>query len=355
MAVGTVNKRAFTLVELLVVIAIIGVLVALLLPAVQAAREAARRAQCQNNAKQLTLALLNYHDTFDGFPPGANFTDPMKSNNRVVTSEAEWSWGAYLLPFIEQNALHDQLRVTERTPASKPHIQIADSANGPRVIELLESRIDAFRCPSDDGPDLNELRQGNGGIPSAASNYVGVNGPGWGDPGSKWLKRTDGEGEPTGIFNIIRPQGLGDVTRLREVTDGSSNTAIIGERAWQSCGVLTNGALALLLWDDSQAREAWGMSDVLGSGTASMNGCPLSGFDRADDGNQDDPFRAGFSSAHPGGGFFGFCDGSVHFISENIDHSIEVATNAQQAFNQINSVYEYIMSIDDGRAFSLED
>ena len=92
------HRRAFTLVELLVVIAIIGILVALLLPAIQAAREAARRTQCSNNIKQIGIALQNFHDTYKKFPPAAGDDDTN-----------EWGWGTYLLSFMEQGVLYDQL------------------------------------------------------------------------------------------------------------------------------------------------------------------------------------------------------------------------------------------------------
>ena len=100
----SVNRSGFTLVELLVVIAIIGILIALLLPAVQAAREAARRSQCSNNLKQLGLAMHNYHDTFKSLPPGwANAVG--HGNNYAL-----WGWGAMILPFVEQGALHRERR-----------------------------------------------------------------------------------------------------------------------------------------------------------------------------------------------------------------------------------------------------
>src|ERR1700704_1172169 len=95
-------RRGFTLVELLVVIAIIGILVALLLPAVQSAREAARRTQCTNNLKNLAIGLHNYHDTYKAFPPGFDFGDWWV---------ATWGWSYHTLPFIEERALHDQLAV----------------------------------------------------------------------------------------------------------------------------------------------------------------------------------------------------------------------------------------------------
>lgn len=86
---------------------------------------------------------------------------------------------------------------------------------------------------------------------------MGVNGHGSSDPQSRWLKRTDGQGEPLGVFNIIRPQGDGTVRDIADIIDGTSKTVIIGERAWLVSDATANAALALIMWDDSQARERW--------------------------------------------------------------------------------------------------
>src|SRR5688500_11330903 len=120
-------RRAFTLVELLVVIAIIGILVALLLPAVQAARESARRMQCSNNLKQLGLAFHNYHDNYKQFPMAWFITGTTPWNSKA--------WGVSLLPFIEQQPLHDQYD-------SK---RLANFGNNPTVIR---TPIAVFICPS---------------------------------------------------------------------------------------------------------------------------------------------------------------------------------------------------------------
>ena len=166
------KRKAFTLVELLVVIAIIGILIGLLLPAVQAAREAARRTQCTNNLKQIGLAFHNYHDTYPKgtFPPGIQcggyfyHSDPTQKTNHGTG----WGWGTFILRFIEQESLSDNLQVGARWPEGAPET-------------LRFTTIDSYLCPSDPSAEINEWRAINedGGIPfdnnksSATSNYIG--------------------------------------------------------------------------------------------------------------------------------------------------------------------------------------
>src|SRR5687767_6150215 len=141
------ERRAFTLVELLVVIAIIGVLVALLLPAVQAARESARRMQCSNKLKQLGLAIQNYHDTFQVYPP-QSFPAHGSTN--------AWGWGPMIFPFLELQALHETLQPNSRMPpgvfaGTLPPAQTQFSGG-----MILQQRVPAFICPSDGNTVLNQ-------------------------------------------------------------------------------------------------------------------------------------------------------------------------------------------------------
>jgi prepilin-type N-terminal cleavage/methylation domain-containing protein len=129
---------AFTLVELLVVIAIIGILVALLLPAIQAAREAARRSQCQNNIKQIGLALQNYHSARNSFPPGAAFQEGS-------------TWSAYILPYMEESAAASALKIDLVSP--KPYSSSSKSYTATGNLIALETLIAAFRCPSQFMPE----------------------------------------------------------------------------------------------------------------------------------------------------------------------------------------------------------
>jgi prepilin-type N-terminal cleavage/methylation domain-containing protein len=289
MKVSARARRGFTLIELLVVIAIIAILIALLLPAVQQAREAARRSTCKNNLHNIGLALHNYHETFGIFPMGG-FDYKNNANHEG------WGWGAYILPQMEQGPLFNKMGVNRRR--LKQMLDVS-GANG---RQLAQTRLSAFVCPSD--PDSNSgLMDGgrmNGGsgrhfngdssvnnnFRVAKSNYVGV--CGYFDV--DWEKND-------GVLFMNSP------IRIRDITDGTSNTFAVGER------------------DRRCAHGAWvGNRNATGGGpqgadyTLGKVSRPLN-----ESSNASHRCVEGFSSAHVGGGHFLFCDGKVAFISDNIN------------------------------------
>ncbi|EAQ81422.1 DUF1559 domain-containing protein [Blastopirellula marina] len=327
----TTGKHGFTLVELLVVIAIIGVLIALLLPAVQQAREAARRMQCTNHLKQLALALHNYHDTFGAFPA---ISYDHEVNGGDETRHASWSWGTMILPQIEQTAAYDILS------PSKPD-RMHEAVNKAEKLRVLQSPITSWRCPSDVGPALNsrlKINNGSGNqsqdVEIATANYLGVNHSG--DIG-----RTTKIAAVNGIFvagtNVAQNRRM--VCRLRDVLDGTSNTAMVGERAWMLGGVELGAGLIYGHTGNEDIEDCHNYMDgfiaVVGGGKTHINmndTCGTACDDR--DGRQ------GFSSLHPGGSQFAFADGSVHLLSENIDDDFG---------GPVDTTYERILSCNDGQ------
>lgn len=205
-----VRQRAFTLVELLVVIAIIGVLVALLLPAVQAAREAARRTQCSNNVRQIGLSFQNFHDTYNCLPPAkltnANFPNPVHVKF-AIPGGVEHGWAVFLLPFMEQKNLSDRYRLDRTWDAVE---------NRP----VITTHVNTLRCPSTPkgkrvDPNQNNAACGDYGV----LNYV--------EPQLSNMGLLDGQ---TGnlLDGVMRTNEL---HRFADVTDGLSNTTWLAEDA----------------------------------------------------------------------------------------------------------------------------
>jgi len=285
------NRGGFTLVELLVVIAIIGVLIALLLPAVQQAREAARRMTCSNKMRQIGIAMHNYHDTHGSFP----FALLYRTGVSGAEDHRVHSGFAVILPFVEQTALYEQLRADTNGFGT----DYGDGANDPSATV-----VDAFLCPSDVMADLNPLRQDNG-----KSNYVMIAGARRDDDSSfacadNWFGRTDG------MFYASSD------TSFRDITDGTSNTAMIGER---DGGDGKGGSQRhAAIWVGS--RHAKWMNAVAGctdgSNTSLLLNTPA---------NNGTSQWNSLGSFHSGGAHFTLADASTRFVAETIDNDLYTA------------------------------
>ncbi|WP_437206337.1 DUF1559 family PulG-like putative transporter [Planctomicrobium sp. SH664] len=304
------QRLGFTLIELLVVIAIIAVLIALLLPAVQQAREAARRSQCKNNLKQIGLAMHNYHDVFNLFPPGLIMqrADPDYTDGGNDKNVESWAWGAFLLPYVEQGALYNQLGIGNGTRLDTI-INNTDLENTPLAV---------YRCPSDIGPAIREY---SGYAQWATSNYKACTGH-----RRDALTLSVVPEARSGIFWQDSKIGI------RDVTDGTSNTILVGEIAYQRGVLLPRAAV----WIGS-LRACGGNSakDVFANARGAIN----------HSNNVSNELNESFSSVHTGGAQFVFGDGSVRFISENIHY----VTNGSNNTSVVDSTYERLTAREDGQ------
>jgi prepilin-type N-terminal cleavage/methylation domain-containing protein/prepilin-type processing-associated H-X9-DG protein len=326
--VSKCKRKAFTLVELLVVIAIIGILVALLLPAIQAAREAARRSQCVNNMRQVAIAMHNFHDA-NGHQVQYHLAfnaSTVSSSRGGGTQDYNWSWpgavwSVLILPYMEEQALYDRF---DKEVTMK-------HANNAQLVQIV---VNTYICPTGlgassadgQGPVFSDRRDlaGTGPNPALGLYYPVSMGPtepdscrfcSVGSTGSPNNYCCQGRGYGTaGYDGKIGPDGgLGDSSTgmfarspwkryYKQVTDGLSHTFLLGEALPNECIYQSQYAPNFSL-----------------SGTS----IPLNNFDdgcAAGPGPGCHQVACGFKSAHPGGAHFAMVDGSVHFIAEGIEY-----------------------------------
>lgn len=304
--------RAFTLVELLVVIAIIGILIALLLPAVQAAREAARRSQCSNNLKQYGLALHNYHDIYKVFPPGG-MQDPATGN---WNGRPNVGWQVRILPYCEQQPLWDAVVVGDSQTPSIPYYDVTVDGGPARLQEVPYSR-----CPSDgEGPDVSaDWAQSNYSgclgsqrTPSSdsACNIFDTAGVNYENPGGN-----AGHGNSSSKANIsgMFTRWGGFSIDFSAVKDGTSNVLFVGE-ILPMCHDHTGG-----WWSYNGMANAHASTAVPPNEMTTCPGELNPTFPNCTNKNNWN-LSWGFRSNHPGGAQFLLVDASVQFIPETIDY-----------------------------------
>lgn len=313
MSLPTFRRSGFTLVELLVVIAIIGVLIALLLPAVQQAREAARRIECNNKLKQLGLALHNHHDTYGQFPAGALMGDGETTACNTNISRRR-PWTVSILPFLELGNLYDRVDLNSDFVCSN-----AEGPTSGNNRDVWKTNVEAFQCPSYPGSAVDKNH----------SNYYGVMGGGASGLGNC---QSSNVGRRFYINGILFQNSK---TNFASITDGSSNTFLVGETRYQ----LLDGGRSdthWLGWASTNRGGGSSVTGVLSAAQLAINACGGdchgdrydTTFDSAG-GSYSVPGGLGqglhqrtFGSFHPGGCLFLLGDGSVHFLSETMDLTI---------------------------------
>jgi prepilin-type N-terminal cleavage/methylation domain-containing protein/prepilin-type processing-associated H-X9-DG protein len=335
------SRRAFTLVELLVVIAIIGVLVALLLPAVQAARESARRMQCGNKLKQISLATHNYHDTFLLFPPQGLPTHG---------SRHSWGWAPMIFPYMELQPLYDAIRPNVNMTAPTTNVGIGSLPLANTVFSgglLLQQRVASFICPSDTGPLLNPFYANPRNNANPANHYSKSN-----------YVCNQQVIAFAAMFNQLPPPVC---TRIANITDGTSNVLMLGERA-----------LRLPIDKRSTGAVVWGLPDNNSDATTCFHpNHPINTSDPSDDNRANNytqyasrartPSNCNAhlaSSNHPNGAMFALCDGSVRFINQTIASNPIAYNNGGSGCTSTGSlnvtgpgfVYQNLYWINDGNA-----
>ncbi|MCG8583365.1 MAG: DUF1559 domain-containing protein [Pirellulales bacterium] len=282
----TEKKSAFTLVELLVVMAIIGILVAMLLPALSGVREAARKAKCRNNLKQTTLALHAYHEARGEYPPAGDFAG------------SSLSWSTYVLPYMEGDNLYDDFNQ-------------AGPYHSTTNLQVTMNLVPTYLCPSFETQrsvlysKFGQTGDRIGGVDAYTIHYYGVMGPEGTNPATSEAY----DWEDVGTCGGYAREGtmLHDASvSMAMIRDGSSNTYLLGELSWDGAGIYRMWARGTNDNDSCKASaSAKNIEHAIG-----VFGYQVFLLEFND---------ASFGSMHPGGTHFAYADGSVHFVNQNID------------------------------------
>ena len=311
------HRGAFTLIELLVVIAIIAILIGLLLPAVQKVREAAARAKCQNNLKQIGIALHSYHDAIGGLPKAGKLSN-------------ELSWHVYILPYTEQNSLYQQFNFAAGA------FNAAPNNSGPMKNELAFNKVAIYLCPTSSLDRMATTAPHNVNTPELINNqppytthYYGVMGPRGTNPatGTAYTTiATSGHGDFSshGIFtrdtvspNPITGPEIGH--RFTDITDGTSNTLMVGEISWVNN--VTGTRYRSWVRGCDTAPVCAGSRNVVNS----INSPSIANFN-----------DIAFGSMHPGGANFMMGDGTVRFVRDSINLNTYRAMSSRNGGEALN-------------------
>jgi prepilin-type N-terminal cleavage/methylation domain-containing protein len=344
------QRSGFTLVELLVVIAIIGILIALLLPAVQAAREAARRTQCINNVKQVALACHNYHDQHKRLPAGAQWDPKVNANAMTNSDDFRPNWIVLILPHLEQQATFNAFDMTKYL--NHNNNMLARSTTIPGLLCPTDSSQAKVKYGGRGGTNKNEG-------PNWARNNYAANGT---LHDARLIGQYADNPNYGGVMSIMSSLRLGDIT------DGTSNTMLIGEVRVGLSSIDRRGTWAmgvpgasLLMWhgregDSNGPNNCLDAADDIEDCSTMRNGDPGQIAMAAECMTcwvDCDSFQAAPRSKHPGGVMAACADASVHFISDRIQTGGAWACNGQPITSCPLSVWDRFCVANDGVALDM--